>query len=132
MIHGALFFTTESLMLLSVQGSLKFNVEMTDSKILLGKLLQKFEDKGFAKYKTYNRFVRVKEDTASLTILRENGSKWKVDFKRILVGVEFYQSDPEEYHKGPSALRRAGLAHITSPVFTLLHLLPIDAYQSKK
>jgi hypothetical protein len=99
-----------------------------DSKILLGKILQRFEDKGYAKVAELNRFVRVEESNSQLMILRENNNTTRVDFKKIVIGIEFYQRNPEAYDKGPKALRDAGLTHVTSPIFALLHLLRKDAY----
>jgi hypothetical protein len=99
-----------------------------DSKILLGKILQRFEDRGYVKIADYNRFGRVKEGASHLEVLRENNNTARVDFKKLLVAIEFYQSHPEAYDEGPSELRRAGLTHVTSPIFSLLHLLSKEAY----
>ncbi len=100
-----------------------------ESKILLGKILQRFEDQGYAKVDGYNRFNLVKSGETFVTVLRQKGTEAKVDFKRLLIGIDYYKENTSAYDKGPIALRRAGITHITSPVFSLLHLLKKAAYK---
>jgi hypothetical protein len=100
-----------------------------ESKILLGKILQRFEDQGYAKVDGYNRFDLVKSGETFVTVLRQKGTEAKVDFKRLLIGIDFYKENNSAYDEGPTALRRAGITHITSPVFSLLHLLKKAAYK---
>jgi hypothetical protein len=97
--------------------------------ILLGRILQKFKDSGQVQVTGYNRFQYVSETENSVTVLRENGKEAKIPFKRLLIGIEAYQEDPNLYDEGPSALRAFGLTHITSPIWSLLHLLDKTAYR---
>lgn len=99
-----------------------------DSKILLGKILQRFEDKGYVKIADYNWFGRVKEGASHLEVLRENKNTARIDFKRMIITIESYQSNSEAYNEGPRSLRRAGLTHVISPIYSLLHLLCKEAY----
>lgn len=101
-----------------------------DSKILLGKILQRFEDLGYAQVPGYFRFIWVRETNNSVIALRENGKQAVVPFAKILNGIELYQKNPLHYEKGPVNLREAHILHVTSPIFALLHLLSVDAYRS--
>lgn len=108
---------------------MKYNMKrQVDAKILLGKILQRFQDIGYAKVASYNAFKRVSETNTSVIVLREKGTEAIIPFSKILAGIKFYQENPAAYDKGPSALRKIPITHITSPVFTLLHLLPKKAY----
>lgn len=48
----------------------------------------------------------------------------------MIIAIEAYQNNPDLYHAGPSALRDFGITHVTSPVWSLLHLLEQDHYLS--
>lgn len=102
-----------------------------DSKILLGRILQKLEDNGKAKVPGYNTFKRVKEKENSIILLRENGNEATIPFKTILLGIEYYKMNTQAYDKGPTELRKASITHITSPVYALLHLIPKHHYVIK-
>lgn len=99
-----------------------------DPKILLGKMLQRFEDQGFAQVEGYYRFERVRETTSGVIVKRQKGTEAVIPFLKILRGIEFYQENPSWYDSGPSQLREAHILHVTSPVFALLHLLPQEVF----
>lgn len=99
-----------------------------DSKIILGRILQKFIEQGFSKYQDYNLFKFVAVNNKSLVILRENGRNATIPFNKLIIGIEAYQSSPDLYDDNTTALRNVGIIHITSPIFSLLHMLPKDAY----
>lgn len=99
-----------------------------DSRILLGKILQGFEHAGYAQVEGYFRFIRLRETKHSVVVLRENGNEAIVPFAKILKGIELYQQNPSFYEFGPVNLRQAHILYVTSPVFALLHLLPVEAY----
>jgi len=100
-----------------------------DSKILLGKILQKFKDQGFSKYADYNSFGYLAEDNNSITVSRENGDDTKIPFAKILIAIEAYKHDSNLYGEGPSVLREFGITHITSPIFSMTHLLSKNEYE---
>lgn len=100
-----------------------------DSNILLGKILQKFKDLTVSKYADYNSFGYLFEDNGSVTVSRENGDDTRIPFARILVAIDAYKSDPSLYEQGPSALRKVGITHITSPIFSMTHLLEKSEYE---
>ncbi len=99
-----------------------------DSKILLGKILQRFFDRKVAKVEGYNKFEYLKETSSSVYVSRETGDDTPVPFKKIIVGIEIYQQNPELYDEGPTALRDFGITHVTSPVWSLLHMLAKHDY----
>jgi len=99
-----------------------------DSKILVGKILQRFEDQGYVQVKGYYRFHRVRETGSSVIVRRQEGTDAVIPFSKIIQGIEFYQENSSWYDSGPSSLREAHILHVTSPVFALLHLLTKEAY----
>lgn len=74
----------------------------------------------------------IKSGETFVTVLRQKGTEAKIDFKRLLTGIDFYKENISAYDEGPTALRQAGITHITSPVFSLLHLLKKGAYKGKQ
>lgn len=99
-----------------------------NSYILVGKILQRFKDKGYSKVEGYNSFGYLKESTSSVFVSRENGRDTPIPFEKIKAGIEAYKSDIVLYSKGPVELRKFGIIHITSPVWSLLHLLEPEEY----
>ena len=100
-----------------------------DSKILLGKILQRFSDMGFCKVEGYNSFQYLRETNNAVYVGRERGKDTYIAFEKVIVGIEAFKSKPSLYEEGPSALREFGITHITSPIWSLLHLLSIDDYK---
>lgn len=98
------------------------------SEILLGRILQILIERGKSKYQTYNDFVYDSYDGKAIYVIRENGERAKLYFRKILVAIEAYQQDATAYDEGPSRLRDFGLTHITSPIHSLLHLLKKEDY----
>lgn len=96
---------------------------------MLGKILQRLEDQGYAKVSGYNTFKLIKETDSSVTLLREKGTDTMIPFKKILAGIDYYKANSAAYDKGPTELRKVPITHITSPIFTLLHLIPKKSYK---
>lgn len=100
-----------------------------DSKILLGKLLQRFKDKAVAKVEGYNSFGYIRETENSVLVTREAGEDTPVPFEKILKGIDAYKSNSALYQSTPTALRDFDITHVTSPVFALLHLLDKEDFK---
>lgn len=100
-----------------------------DSKILLGKILQRFKDNGKAQVDGYNSFGYIRETENAVWVTRETGEDTPIPFMKILKGIDAYKSDISLYDKGPGALREYEITHINSPVFALLHLLKEPDYK---
>ena len=94
-----------------------------DARIILGRILQRLIDTKKAQADGFKSFKLVHYNKSSIIILREKGTEAVIPFKKLLVGIEAFQSDPSLYDRGPSSLRPFGLTHITSPIYALLHLL---------
>ncbi|GGG94127.1 hypothetical protein GCM10007415_31470 [Parapedobacter pyrenivorans] len=62
----------------------KYSIPKVDSKILLGKILQRFVDRKIAKVRGYNKFGYVKQTDKQVYVSRENGENTPVFFKKIL------------------------------------------------
>lgn len=99
-----------------------------DSKILLGKILQRFADKKTAKVEGYNKFRYIRETKKSVYVTREAGQDTPISLSKILTGIEAYQKHINLYDEGPAALRAFGITHVSSPVWSLLHLLEKEEY----
>jgi hypothetical protein len=100
-----------------------------DSKILLGKILQRFYDAKITKVDGYTSFGYIKETDTAVYVTRENGKDTRVSFDKILIGIKGYQKEPSLYHEGTGALRDLGITHVNSPVWSLLHLLNQQDYE---
>lgn len=100
-----------------------------DSKILLGKILQRFKDKAIAKVEGYNSFGYIRETENSVLITRETGEDTPVPFDKILNGIDAYKANSSLFQTTPTALREFGITHVTSPVFALLHLLEEEDFK---
>lgn len=100
-----------------------------DSKILLGKILQRFYDAKTAQVEGYTSFGYIKQTDTAVYVTREYGKDTRVSFDKILIGIKGYQKEPSLYHEGPGALRDLGITHVNSPVWSLLHLLDVKDYQ---
>ena len=100
-----------------------------DSKILLGKILQRFFDKNVSKVENYNSFGYLFETDNSVIVSRENGQDTTIPYGKIIIGIDAYKNDISLYEKGPTALRDFGITHITSPVWSILHLLKKEEYK---
>lgn len=99
-----------------------------ESKIVLGRILQRLIDLQFAQVEGYNRFGLIGLESNKIIVSRENGKDTPIPFAKIIKGIEAYQQRPELYEEGAIALRAFGIIHITSPVFALLHLLKQSDY----
>lgn len=100
-----------------------------DSKILLGKILQRFYDAKITKVEGYTSFGYIKQTDTAVYVTRENGKDTRVSFDKILIGIEGYQKQPSLYHEGPGVLRSLGITHVNSLVWSLLHLLSSEDYK---
>ena len=99
-----------------------------DSKILLGKILQRFSDQGYSQAPGCNSFGYIRETDNAVYVSREEGEDSSIPFKQVLVAIEGCQDNHDFYDSGPDTLRELGLTHITSPIYSLLHLLSKESY----
>ncbi len=100
-----------------------------DSKILLGKILQRFKDSGCASAEGLNSFGYIRETENSIFVTRENGEDTPIPFNKIIAGIDGIKAHPELYDKGPGELREIGITYVNSPVFALLRLLDKNEYK---
>ncbi|MFN0292508.1 hypothetical protein [Pedobacter helvus] len=94
-----------------------------DEHIILGRILQRFIDEGYAQVEDYNRFGYIRHTSKQVYLTRETGEDTPVSFSKVLTAIKAYQKDIELYDSGPSALRNVGITYVNSPIFALLHLL---------
>ncbi|WP_343626574.1 hypothetical protein [Flavobacterium lindanitolerans] len=101
-----------------------------DSKILLGKILQRFSDKKISQVENYNSFSYIGETGNTVYVTREKGKDTSIPFQKILIGIDAYKENPMLYDEGPNSLRNIGITHINSPIWSLLHLLSKKDYET--
>ncbi len=99
-----------------------------DAKIVCGRIIQEFIRKGYSHVDGYNKFTYLKHNGSSVIVGREEGKHTRIDFNKILLVVEGFQENPDDYDLGPSKTRDYGLTHVNSPVWSLMHLLPKEEY----
>jgi len=100
-----------------------------DSKILFGKILQRFKDQKISQVEGYKSFGYIRETENQVQVSREDGQDTWLPFKKILIAIEGYQKNPDLYNVGPTALRELGITHVNSPILSILHLLSKDEYK---
>ncbi len=69
-----------------------------DSKILLGKILQRFSDIKTVKVEGYNSFGYIRETNNAVFVTREAGGNTRIQFEKILLGIESYKLNPRWCH----------------------------------
>ena len=95
---------------------------------ILETIQREFKANGYVQVSGYNRFGYIGETPKAFVISREAGKDTRISFSKILQGIEAVQDDTNVYDAGPSALRDYGITHITSPIWSLLHLAPKSDY----
>ena len=100
-----------------------------NSENLLQLILKRFKEKRKAQVEGYNSFCYIRETNNSVVVTRETGEDTTIPFGKILKGINAYKANSTLYHIGPTALRDFGVTHLTSPVWSLLHLLNEENYK---
>jgi len=99
---------------------------MRPISIVVEELIFRFKMKRVAKVDGYNEFKLVKQQGNNLIVTREKGKETEIPKSRISKAIEFVRKDPTIYDRGPGALHGTGVTHITSPVWTILHLMTLE------
>ena len=97
---------------------------------LLNQILEKFRKKGVSQVVGYNSFGYVSETEKTITVSREKGKDTIISKSKILVGIEAFIKNSNLYYEGPAKLREYGITHVTSPIWSLLHLVPFNEYKN--
>jgi hypothetical protein len=109
--------------------TIKGRTNMNDNNKILQKLLEAFRGNGFAQVKGYKRFGYLRETDTAVFVSRETGKDTGVPFDKILLGIEALQDDSNVYSAGPGSLRKYEITRITSPIWAMLHVLPLNDYR---
>lgn len=99
-----------------------------NTTILLSRIIDKFIEQKVSQVEGYVPFGYLGHTDKTVTVSRKNGEDTPVSFAALTVGIEAFRAQPELYNSGPSALRKVGITHVTSPVWSLLHLLDQQDY----
>lgn len=100
-----------------------------DAKILLGKILQRFHDRGLVQVDGYSSFGYIRETATAIYISREQGKDTRIPFNKLILAIEAFQKDVVLYNSGPSGLRKFGITHVTGPVWAILHLPDAEEFK---
>lgn len=101
---------------------------MTKTDQILEELLSELRVIGYAQVQGYNQFGYIRETPNSVIVSRETGKDTSIGFNKIRDGINAVRSNKFVYSEGPKALRDYGITHITSPIWAILHLIPLEQY----
>jgi len=101
---------------------------MSTPEEILKKILNEFSSIGYSQVNRYNRFGYIGETENSVFVSREAGEDTKISHDKIKIGIEAVKKNPLVYHSGPGSLRKYGITHINSPIWSILHLVPLSEY----
>ena len=93
---------------------------------VVDEIIRRFRFRGHSCVEGYNKFGYVRDAGRSVVVSRETGKNTVIPFKKLCMAVEAMRIDHNLYHMGPTGLRKYGITHINSPVWSLLHLLTIE------
>lgn len=99
---------------------------MISTNDILLKILSRLRQRGYAQVPGYNRFGFVRQADSYLVVSREKGKDTNIPYNKLAVAIDAVRKDSKVYSEGPSKLRKHGLTHITSPLWSLLHLLTLE------
>jgi len=86
-------------------------------------ILERFRSRRVSQVPGYNSFGYVGETERAVIVSRENGKDTRVPIARLEIGVSAVRHDPGVYDGGPRRLRDYEIRYVTSPVWSLLHLV---------
>lgn len=95
---------------------------MRDGTSVAQQLVDRLCAVGEAQVLGYNRFEYVSHTSRGVKVKRIKGTTTLIPFSRIARAVDAVRSDLGVYDRGPAALRKFGITHVTSPIWAILHL----------
>lgn len=102
---------------------------MRSDRDIVQLILQRFRTQRVSQVPGYNSFRYVRETESAVVVGRERGKDTRIPFAKLEAGVCAVRRDPQTYDQGPSRLRDHGITHITSPIWSLLHLVAMSEIQ---
>jgi hypothetical protein len=89
-------------------------------------IIERFRKQGYAQVPGYNRFGFVEDRGNLVVVSRQNGLDTKIYITQLDQALAAVRAEPAIYDNGPSSLRAHGFTHVTSPLWSLIHLLSKD------
>jgi hypothetical protein len=89
-------------------------------------IVSRFRNIGIAQVTGYNSFSYIRETDNAVIIGRECGSDARVPIATIREAVKIVRSNPHVYNDGPGSLANYGITHVNSPIWAMLHLIPLE------
>ena len=97
---------------------------------VVAEIVRRFKSRGYSQVENckrhYNKFGYLRETAGSVYVSREKGQDTPIPFSKISIAIEAVRKDREVYSAGPTSLRKHGITHITSPIWSLLHMLTLE------
>ena len=73
------------------------------------------------------RFSYVEENDGTVVVTRHGtGKEAKIGKSQLAAAVRAIRGDQGLYVAGPGALQKLGITHVSSPIYALLRLLPLN------
>ena len=88
-------------------------------------IVSRFRNIGIAQVSGYKSFTYVRETDNAVLFKRENGSEARIPIDKIREAIEVVRSNTHVYNDGPSSLANYGITHVNSPIWAMLHLIPL-------
>ncbi len=93
-------------------------------------IVERFQKKGFAQVPGYKKFGYISKTDKTLTVSREDGEDTQIPLSKIEEAIKAIRLNNSVFDDGPSSLRKYGITHITSPIWSLVHLLSLEEIKS--
>lgn len=101
-------------------------IEARASSDVVVDIVLALEKSNVAQVPGYKAFRFVRESPASVVLEREGGTEAIVPKSDLELAVESIRRDHSIYIEGPGRLRECGITHVTSPVWALVRMLPLN------
>lgn len=94
------------------------------------KIIERFQKKGFAQVPGYKKFGYISKTSKTVLVSREGGEDTLIPLSKIEEAIKAIRLNNSIFDDGPSSLRKYGITHITSPIWSLVHLLSLEEIMS--
>jgi hypothetical protein len=72
------------------------------------------------------RFKYARETDGTLILARRNGKEANIAKSTLATAIKGVRADNYLYISGPGAFQKIGVTHVSSPIYALLRLLPLN------
>lgn len=101
---------------------------MTKENEIFTSILARLKEQGFSQVEGYVKFKYKSDSLVLINLIREKGKMVSINKDELKDIISEYLKSPELFDQGPSSLRAFGITYVTSPMWSLLHLVPKSSY----